>query len=356
MPSMSAPDIFHAFRINDDEDGFRAQWQEQTVHEQTDGDVIVEVHYSSINYKDALAGTNRGKILRRFPLNGGIDMAGVVVHSEQAPFQPGDRVLMTGSGLSETHDGGYSEYLRVQSAQLIPLPKSMTLHEAMIIGTAGFTAALALYRMELNGQTPDMGSIAITGATGGVGSLAVDIFSTAGYTVSAISGKPDAFEWLHELGAAQCIDRHGLYWPETPLASAKFAGALDNVGGDMLAGLTRVTQPWGNIAACGMAGDIALNTTVMPFIIRGVSLIGINSAGTPRPIRDVIWHKLANEWRPRHLDQIHQDTIPPEALSERFDAFFQGKSQGRVVVQIKSELDPEVDPEDDSNINPTENE
>ena len=336
---MSVPATFKAFRIHDDEEGFRAGWETQAIDDQTDGDVIIETHYSSINYKDALAGTNTGKILRRYPLNGGIDVAGVVVESRSDQFSVGDRVVMTGSGLSETQDGGYSEYLRVRSEQLIALPDTLTLHEAMVIGTAGFTAALALHRMELNGQTPAMGALAVTGATGGVGALAVDIFSQAGYTVSAISGKSDAFAWLHELGASQCIDRSGLHWPETPLASAKFAGALDNVGGDMLSGLTRVTQPWGNIASCGMAASIALNTTVMPFIIRGITLIGINSAGCPREIRDLIWGKLAGDWRPRHLDKLHRCTIPAEALSKNFDTFLKGESQGRVVVQIKPDIE-----------------
>jgi putative YhdH/YhfP family quinone oxidoreductase len=341
---MSVPATFSAFRIHDDEQGFRAGWETQSIDDQTDGDVVIETHYSSINYKDALAGTNQGKILRRFPLNAGIDLAGIVVESKCGDFKAGDRVLMTGSGLSETHDGGYSEYVRVSSAQLIPLPDAITLHEAMIIGTAGFTAALALHRMEVNGQTPDMGPIAISGATGGVGSLAVDIFSKAGYTVSAISGKPEAFEWLHELGAAQCIDRHGLHWPDTPLASAKFAGALDNVGGDMLNGLTRVIQPWGNIASCGMASSIALSTTVMPFIIRGVTLIGINSSGCPRGIRDIIWAKLADDWRPQHLDKIHQQTIQSHALEDNFEAFLKGQSQGRIVVQIKPDIEPTPQP------------
>lgn len=337
---MSAlPSSFNAFRIYDDEEGFRADWETQSIDQQSAGDVIVEVHYSSINYKDALAGTNRGKILRRFPLNGGIDVAGVVVDSNSDRFAIGDPVLMTGSGLSETKDGGYSEYLRVSSEWLVPLPKGLSLFESMVIGTAGFTAALALFRMEANGQTPDMGPIAVTGATGGVGSLAVDIFSKAGYQVSAISGKTNAFEWLHSLGAAQCIDRHGLYWPETPLASAQFAGALDNVGGDMLNGLTRVIGPWGNIASCGMAASMGLNTTVMPFIIRGASLLGINSAGCPYALRTELWEKLATVWQPNHLEIIHTKTIRPSELKETFETLIAGTNQGRVVVDLRPQTE-----------------
>ncbi|WP_245960745.1 YhdH/YhfP family quinone oxidoreductase [Wenzhouxiangella sediminis] len=328
------PDTFRAFRISDDEDGYRGELVEQSIDAQSEGDVVIKVAYSSVNYKDALAGTGKGKILRKFPLNGGIDAAGTVVQSDHADFSEGDEVLITGSGLSETRDGGYSEYLRVPSDWLVPLPQGLKLHEAMILGTAGFTAALGLWRMEANGQSPDMGSIAVTGASGGVGSLACDIYSSAGYDVTAISGKEDEFEWLHELGASQCISRHELYWPESPLASAQFAGALDNVGGDMLSGLTRVIRPWGNIASCGMAGGIGLNTTVMPFIIRGITLLGINSAGCPYRIRKELWERLAGDWRPRHLDRIAAETIDLDHLSGAFDQLLSGGGKGRIVVRV----------------------
>lgn len=333
--SDSLPDTFEAFRIHEDEEGFRCGWESQNIGDQTAGDVILETHYSSVNYKDALAGTNQGKILRRFPLNGGIDAAGVVVHSEHPDFEVGDDVLVTGSGLSETRDGGYSQYLRCSSEWLVPLPEGITLQESMIIGTAGFTAALALHRMEANGQTPDLGPIAITGATGGVGSLAIDIFTSAGYQVSAISGKAEAFQWLHDIGASQCIHARDLHWPETPLASARFAGALDNVGADMLNGLTRVISPWGNIASCGMAGGIALNTTVMPFIIRGISLLGINSAACPYPLRQRLWNRLASDWKPRHLDQIHTKTVGRSQLTDAFDALMSSTNVGRTVVDLR---------------------
>ncbi len=328
------PDTFRAFRIRDDEDGYRGEMVEQSIDDQSEGDVVIRVAYSSVNYKDALAGTGKGKILRRFPLNGGIDAAGTVVHSDHASFSDGDEVLITGCGLSETRDGGYSEYLRVPAEWLVPLPDGLFLKESMLLGTAGFTAALGLWRMEANGQTPGMGSIAVTGASGGVGSLACDIYSQAGYDVSAISGKEDEFEWLRELGAAQCISRHELYWPESPLASARFAGALDNVGGDMLSGLTRVVQPWGNIASCGMAGGIGLNTTVMPFIIRGITLLGINSAGCPYTIRKQIWQRLADEWKPRHLGLIAAPEIDLDGLDDAFGQLLAGKGRGRIVVRV----------------------
>ena len=330
----AVPDKFKAFRIFDDEDGYRSEIVEQSIDEQSEGDVVIRVAYSSVNYKDALAGTGKGKILRSFPLNGGIDAAGRVVESESNRFTDGDEVLITGCSLSETRDGGYSQFLRVPSKWLVPLPEGLSLKESMILGTAGFTAALALWRMETNGQQPDMGPIAITGASGGVGSIAVDLFSRAGYEVTAISGKVEEFDWLHELGAAQCISRHDLYWPETPLASAKFAGAFDNVGGDMLSGLTRVIQPWGNIASCGMAGGISLNTTVMPFIIRGITLLGINSAGCPYDIREGLWQKLGGEWKPRHLSDIATGNTDLDGLHAAFEKLLTGGGHGRTVVRL----------------------
>jgi acrylyl-CoA reductase (NADPH) len=330
----TVPDKFRAFRIFDDENGYRAEIVDQSIDEQTDGDVVIQVAYSSVNYKDALAGTGKGKILRRFPLNGGIDAAGTVVESRSGRFKPGDSVLITGSSLSETRDGGYSEYLRAPSDWLVPLPEGLSLREAMLLGTAGFTAALGLYRMEVNGQRPDMGPICVTGASGGVGSLAVDIYSRAGYEVTAISGKVEEFDWLHELGASQCISRHDLYWPETPLASAQFAGALDNVGGDTLAGLTRVIKPWGNIASCGMASGIGLNTTVMPFIIRGIGLLGINSSGCPYSIRETIWNKLAGEWKPRHLESIAAEPVSLSGLPAVFERLLAAGARGRVLVDL----------------------
>ncbi|MGB0513872.1 MAG: acryloyl-CoA reductase, partial [Wenzhouxiangellaceae bacterium] len=295
---------------------------------------VIRVAWSSVNYKDALAGTGEGKILRSFPLNGGIDAAGTVVQSESDRFSGGDPVLITGCGLSETRDGGYSEYLRVPSKWLVPLPDGLSLREAMLLGTAGFTAALSLWRMEANGQTPEMGPIIVTGATGGVGSLAIDILNRAGYEVHAISGKVDRFDWLRELGASQCVSRDELYWGERPLESAHWAGAIDNVGGDMLAGLTRVIRPWGSIASCGMAGGIGVKTTVMPFIIRGISLLGINSAGCPYAIREDLWTRLAGPWKPARLDLIENSEVPLDGLEKVFRNALSGGSLGRVLVRV----------------------
>ncbi len=332
---MPIPSTFKAFRIDHDVQGeHQAEWQSMTAEQLSDGDLSVQVHYSSVNYKDALAGTGSGKILRNFPLNGGIDVAGEVIASTADGFVPGDKVIATGCGLSETRDGGYSEYIKLDSRWAISLPDGLDYQQAMTLGTAGFTAALSLYRMEINGQTPDMGPVVVTGATGGVGSLAINILHKAGYEVHAISGKPEQFEWLRHLGASQCVDRHHLFLGDQPLESAAWAGAIDNVGDQLLSGLTRVIKPWGNIASCGLAGGHELHTTVMPFIIRGVSLLGINSSNCPTPLRKQLWQRLAGQWKPEQLDSICKRVISPAELEPVFAEMLEGGSLGRSVVRI----------------------
>ena len=325
---------FRAFRIHNDDAGYRAGIETMDTDALSPGEVLVKTAYSSVNYKDALAGTGKGRILRTYPLNGGIDVAGHVVASTDPAFREGDAVLCTGSGLSETRDGGYGEYARLDARWTIPLPASLSLRESMILGTAGFTAALALLRMQDNRQTPALGPIAVTGASGGVGMLAIDIFSRAGYEVHAISGKPDHFDFLRSLGATDCIDRHQLAFSGKPMDSARFGGALDNVGGRMLAGLLPLIAPYGNVAICGNAGGIAFDSTVMPFIIRGVSLLGVASAGTARDIRDDIWRRLASEWKPRHLERIGTRDIALEELPQVFERMLAGDSFGRTLVHI----------------------
>ena len=319
---------FRAFRIRNDDQGYRAGIEEMRADELSPGEVLVKVVYSSINFKDALAGTGKGKILRQFPLNGGIDAAGYIAASTDPAFKEGDAVLCTGSGLSETRDGGYAEYVRLESKWAIPLPVGLSLRESM------FTAALSLYRMQQNGQTPELGPIVVTGASGGVGMLAIDILSRAGYSAHAITGKIDQFDFLIGLGAQQCIARRDLFWGQRPLENAHWAGAIDSVGGDMLAGLTRVIHPYGNIAICGNAGGIELGTTVMPFIIRGVSLLGIASAGTARSIRDDIWQHLADDWKPRNLDKIATNECVFDELGSVFTQMLDGKSFGRTLLRI----------------------
>lgn len=331
---MSSPDSFRAFRIHADRDKFRSGIEEIRSDDLTRGEVLVKVAYSSVNYKDALAGTGKGKILRESPLNGGIDVAGYVVASADPAIREGDQVLCTGSGLSETRDGGYAEYARLDAKWTIPLPSGLTLRESMILGTAGFTAALCLYRMRQNEQTPEMGPIVVTGASGGVGMLAIDILTRAGFEAHAISGKLEHFDDLIALGAKQCISRKDLYWGQRPLETSRWAGAIDNVGGDMLAGLTRVVHPFGNIACCGNAASIELATTVMPLIIRGVSLLGIATANTPRRVRDEIWQHLASDWRPAHLDDIAKREVGLDGLPEIFAGALAGGSVGRTLVKV----------------------
>ena len=275
------PKTFKAFRIHNDAEGYRSSIENIGIDDLNEGDVVIRGEWSGINFKDALAATGKGKILKKYPLVGGIDVAGEVVSSECERFSPGDKVLVTGCDLSEKRDGGYSQYVRLDSNSVISLPAGMTTREAMGIGTAGFTAAISLYRMEALGQTPEAGPIVITGASGGVGSFAIDILTRAGYEVHAITGKVDQFDYLEGLGARQCISRHDLHWGQKPLESIRWAGCIDNAGGDMLAGISRVIDFWGNIACCGMAGGIGLNATNLPLILRGVSLIGISSMNTP---------------------------------------------------------------------------
>ncbi len=326
--------MFRAFRIHRDDGQHHAAVESMTVDALSPGEVLVQVAYSSLNYKDALAGTGSGRILRRFPLNGGIDVAGHVVASSDNRFKPGDRVLCTGSGLSETRDGGLAEYVRLAADSTIALPPGLDLRESMIIGTAGFTAALALLRMQDNGQTPALGPIAMTGASGGVGTLGIDIFKRAGYAVHAISGKHEHFDWLRELGASECIDRHQLVFGDKAMESARFGGALDTVGGSMLAGLLPLIAADGNVALCGNAGGMAFSSTVMPFIIRGVSLLGIASAATARATRVHIWQQLASVWKPLHLNQVATHEVTLDELPATFARMLSGNSLGRTLVRI----------------------
>lgn len=331
---MSIPSQFRAFRIHGGEQGHRAAVESVGLDQLGEGDVVIRAAWSSVNYKDALAGAGKGKILRSFPLVGGIDVAGTVVASSAPELREGDQVLCTGSGLSETRDGGYSEYVRLPSKWVIPLPEGLSLREAMILGTAGFTAALSLYRMIQNGQDPSQGPIVVTGASGGVGMLALDILTRAGFEAHAITGKFEHLDFLTGIGAKQVVSRHELWWGQRPLENAIWAGAIDNVGDEMLAGLTRVIQPYGNIASCGLAAGHELHTTVMPFIIRGVSLLGIASSGTARPIREAVWARLAGDWKPAHLEQICTREVDLDGLSGVFAGMLAGKSFGRTLVRL----------------------
>ena len=328
---MSIPANFRAFRIHDDAAGYRSGIETISLGDLNPGEVVVKTAFSSVNYKDALAGTGQGKILRRFPLVGGIDVAGHVVQSTDPKFREGDAVLVTGSGLSETRDGGYSEYARLDAKWVVPLPAGLSLRESMILGTAGFTAALALLRMVENRQTPEHGPLAVTGATGGVGSLAVAIFRKAGFVVHAISGKPEHADYLESLGASEVLGRDALATTR-PMESVRFGGGLDNVGGTILASLLAQTAPYGNVASAGLAASPQLQATVMPFIIRGVSLLGVASAGTARDIRGEVWRRLAGDWKPDGLDAICTRETGLDGLPEVFATMLAGGSLGRTLV------------------------
>lgn len=326
---------FRAYRVHR-EDGKKVagRLEEIGLEDLSPGDVTIRARYSSVNYKDALAATGAGRIMRRFPLVGGIDVAGEVESSDDDRYRPGDPVLVTGCGLGEDHDGGYAEYARVQGDWVIPIPEGMDAFDAMCLGTAGFTAGLAVVRLEHNGLSPDRGPVAVTGASGGVGSLAVNMLSGLGYRVSAVTGKADAAGFLEALGAAEVLLRPELDLGSRPLEKAIWAGAVDNLGGETLAWLTRTMDWWGSIASIGLAEGHELHTTVMPFILRGVNLLGINSVLTPRPIRLQVWERLATDLKPGRLDLIGTRTVPLSELPDIFDGYLEGKVKGRTIVDL----------------------
>jgi NADPH2:quinone reductase len=325
---------FRAYRIHRIDGRIVARFDRVTLDDLTPGDVVVRVRYSDINYKDALAATGTAPILRKYPLAGGIDLAGEVVSSADARYTPGQQVLVTGCGLSETQDGGYSEYSRLNGDWVIPLPPGMTGLDAMKLGTAGFTAALAIHRMEHNGQAPAKGPIVVTGATGGVGSIAINMLAGRGYEVVAVSGKPEADDYLRELGAARILRRQDIDLGSRPMEAVLWAGAIDNVGGELLTWLTRTVDFWGNIASIGLAGGHELHTTVMPFILRGVNLLGINSSATLRDTRLVVWQRIATDLRPTKLDRIATRQVTFDELPAQFDDYMKGRVTGRTVVKI----------------------
>ena len=327
-------DSFRAYRIDQQDGRIVAGFATLSLDDLTPGDVVIRVSHSTINYKDALAATGKGKILRKHPLVGGIDLAGTVVRSDDNRFTEGDVVLVNGCGLGETRDGGYAEYARVDGDSVIPVPDGMTAFQAMQIGTAGYTAALAIHRMEQNGQEPVGGPIVVTGATGGVGSVATDMLAARGYEVVAVTGKADRAEYLKSIGARRILLRDQIDFGKRPMEKAEWGGAIDNLGGDVLAWLTRTVDYGGNIASIGLAASMELHTTVVPFILRAVCLLGINSVDTPRELRLDVWRRLNGDLRPRHLDTIGGRTVSLDELPGCFEQYIEGNVTGRVVVAI----------------------
>lgn len=298
------------------------------------GEVTIRVAYSSVNFKDALAATGKGKIIRRFPCVGGIDLSGVVVASADPRFKPGDEVIATSFDIGVAHHGGYAEYARVPADWVVPLPAGMSLMTAMALGTAGFTAALGIVRMEENGLRPEKGAVIVTGATGGVGSLAVDMLANRGYRVVALTGKEAESDFLRHLGAAEIMLRQNLDLSKIrPLDRGRWAGAVDNLGGDVLAWIASTMEQGGTIASIGLAASMSLNTTVAPFILRGVSLLGVDSGYIRDPYRKGIWQRLATDLAPPHLAELTRQ-ISFDELPRTFEEFIAGQAKGRVVVKV----------------------
>lgn len=322
------------FRIREEDRKSLAGFEQIDIGELDPGEVVVKVAYSGINYKDALAATGAGKVIRRFPCVGGIDLAGTVESSSDTRFKAGDQVIATSFDLGVAHDGGYAEFARVPADWVVPLPAGLSLLESMALGTAGYTAGLAILQMEHNGLKPAQGPVIVTGATGGVGSLAVDMLSTLGHEVVAVTGKEAEVPFLTGLGASEVRLRQSIDLSKVrPLDKALWAGAIDNLGGDMLAWIASTMKDEGTIASIGLAASMSLNTTVAPFILRGAKLLGINSVTTPMPTRRRVWDRLAADLKPRHLDSITR-VISFDDLPGAFDAFLKSQVRGRIVVAI----------------------
>lgn len=327
-------DNFRALRVHAAGKGVEPRLENISLDDLSEGEVVIRCAWSCINYKDALAITGAGKIMRNFPLVAGIDVAGTVVASTSAECKEGDEVVVTSAGLGETRDGGFAEYARLPIESVIPLAAGFSMREAMILGTAGFTAALAVHRMEQNGQRPANGPVAVNGASGGVGSVATDLLAGRGYEVHAITHKATAADYLRRLGAAQVLSPDELDMGTRPLEKARWAGAVDNLGGDMLSWFTRSMEYGGNVASIGLAASHKLETTVMPFILRGVNLLGINAVDTPRELRMEVWQRLAGDLRPRHLDAIVNGEITLDEVPAGMQDWIDGKVTGRKLVRL----------------------
>lgn len=326
-------ETFNALRIFSEDGKVAPRVTEMMLEELSPGEVVFRNAYASVNYKDALAATGAGKIIRSFPRVGGIDAAGVVESSTDPRFRGGAEVICTSYEFGVSHDGGFGQYCRVPADWVVPLPKGLTLHEAAALGVAGYTAGLAIELLELNGMTPKNGKVLVNGATGGVATIAIDSLAKLGYHVVAVTGKDSEQGFLKQLGAQEVLSRHKLDLGSRPLEKGMWAAAFDSVGGEQLAWLTRTMQPEGLIASFGNAGGIEFKTTVLPFILRGVRLIGVNSGETPMPLRRKIWGRLATDLKPPHLAEIAHDITLGE-LPAYFEKMLKGQIRGRAVVKL----------------------
>jgi putative YhdH/YhfP family quinone oxidoreductase len=327
---------FKAYRLSETPDKkMRAEFVECTIDELDPGDILVRVAYSSVNYKDALAATGKGKILRRPSCIGGIDFAGTVVESSDPRFKKGDAVVtVSGEYVGVSNDGGYAAYARVKGDWIAKLPAGLSLWEAMAFGTAGYTAGIAVVRMEHNGLKPANGPVIVNGATGGVGSIAIAMLARLGYHVVALTGKESEADWLKKLGAKEILLRQSLNLEKIkPLDKASWAGAVDNLGGPVLAWMASTMKDNGVIASIGLAASARLETWVMPFILRGVSLLGVNSGDSSNHMRDQVWARLATDLKPPLLKEMAR-TIPLRELPAVFDDFINAKVTRRIVVDV----------------------
>lgn len=324
---------FRAYRIISDNGTVSGRLVDMTLDELSAGDVLIAAQYSSVNFKDMRVATGTYRAPLRLPVTPGIDVAGTVVSSCDGRFREGDRVLVTGYDLGVSHDGGYAEYVRVPGDWVVPVPDAFTTFEAMALGTAGFTAALSIMELERSGLRPSNGPVAVTGATGGVGSIAIDCFARLGYQVTAVTRKDAAHEYLRSLGAADVIAPAALDAGSGPMGKSRWAGAIDPVGGETLAALTRTTRYGGAIASCGLAGGTEVHMTVLPFILRGIKLLGIDSVQCPMETRTEGWRRLATDLRPAHLHTIARE-IALEDLDATFAALSSGSMTGRAVVRL----------------------
>ena len=325
---------FKAFRIFEDSDAVAGRIVEMDIDSLDKGDILIQVKYSSVNYKDALAATGTGRIIRRFPCNGGIDLAGIVIESEDPSYKSGDEVIATSYGIGVDHDGGYSELARIPSKWVLPMPSGMSMYESMCFGTAGLTAAMAVQRLEGNGVSPHSGPVVVTGATGGVGSIAIDILSGQGFDVTALTGKRDEEEYLKSLGAKEVLYRQDLNLEKIkPLGKEIWAGAIDNLGGEVLSLITTQMQWGGAVSVIGLASSSKFNVTVLPFILRNVSVLGIDSVNAPFEVRKESWIRLASRYKPKNIDTA-VSIISLEDLNDTFTTMMEGRIKGRKVVKF----------------------